>query len=265
MSNNNEKGDAKLHDLQLKADVVLLVDLVTEHSSKVRLVEHEELKNEFLERAAVNPPVKLEEAREIINEPPESLIGTQEAGESDDSPASMERRRKFSRRAMFKRLFQEHLDEPQAEEKPFEPRQIEPEYFDEVLETALSGDHGLMSLDSWDGKRFYHFQPLLSASYAKLLAAKNNPYQLVLDTIRDNSRIYPRPIGVYCFEYPPFNLEMDVIQGILEKMSKDENAKDIKVSVTSMDAVYLYSSDYLEDDYADFLAEEMDRGIGEGL
>ncbi len=265
MSNSNETDEARLRLLQLKADVVLLVDLVTEHSSRVRLVEHGELRDEFLEKAAVNPPVRLEEAREIIDEPAESLIGTQEAGEADDSPASMERRRKFSRRAMFRRLFEEHLDEPQAEEKPFEPRQIEPGYFDEVLEAALGGNHGLMVLDSWDGKRFYHFQPLLSASYAKLLAARNNPYQMVLDAIRDNSRIYPRPIGVYCFEYPPFNLEMDVIQGILEKISKDENARDIKVSVTSMGSVYLYSSDFLEDDYADYLAEEMDTGDIEGL
>jgi hypothetical protein len=41
-------------------------------------------------------------------------------------------------------------------------------------------------------------------------------------------------------------------------MPNDENAKDIRVTVTPLGSVYLYSSTYLEDDYADFLAERMD-------
>lgn len=36
---------------QLKADIVLLIDLITEHSRKVELVTHEDLRDEFLSKA----------------------------------------------------------------------------------------------------------------------------------------------------------------------------------------------------------------------
>ena len=41
---------------QLKADIVLLIDLITEHSRKVELVTHEDLQDEFLSKAPLNSP-----------------------------------------------------------------------------------------------------------------------------------------------------------------------------------------------------------------
>lgn len=41
---------------QLKADIVLLIDLITEHSRKVELVTHEDLQDEFLSKAPLQQP-----------------------------------------------------------------------------------------------------------------------------------------------------------------------------------------------------------------
>ncbi|WP_282195640.1 hypothetical protein [Turicimonas muris] len=97
------------------------------------------------------------------------------------------------------------------------------------------------------------------------MSAQNNPYQLILNTVRESSQLYPRPVGIFSFEFAPFNLDPKVIQDVLNKVAKDPKAKDIRVAETSAGSLYLYSSDYLEDAYADFLAEEMDQGEAEML
>ena len=97
------------------------------------------------------------------------------------------------------------------------------------------------------------------------MSAQNNPYQLILNTVRESSQLYPRPVGIFSVEFAPFNLDPKVIQDVLNKVAKDPKAKDIRVAETSAGSLYLYSSDYLEDAYADFLAEEMDQGEAEML
>ncbi|MCD8339136.1 MAG: hypothetical protein LUC43_02900, partial [Burkholderiales bacterium] len=233
MTNTPEKSNGQEEILQRKADILLFVDIVSEHSRKVELAEREALREEFLERAKKAGKVKLSKIQEDLKEElPEDMAPV--PGEADDSPRQKERIQKVTRRMLLTRLFTEHSD-AKAEERAAEEesRELEPAYFDEMAEELLKGKYSVQALTSWDGKTYFHFLPLMSASYAKLLSAKNNPYQLVLDTIRDNSRIYPRPIGVYTFENPPFNLKMDEIKAILDKIAEDENAKDIRVSITS--------------------------------
>lgn len=143
--------------------------------------------------------------------------------------------------------------------------EITPEYFETVLAEVLKGQYGIEDLTSWDSKHYYHFSPLLSASYARLLSTQNNPYEQILDTVRESSRVYPRPVGVFTFEFAPFRIDPTVIQDVLDRIAEDPNAKDIRVTVTSAGTVYLYSSTYLEDAMADFLAEEMDQGEAQML
>jgi hypothetical protein len=263
MSNTtpNEKTE---NPAQLKSDVVLLVDIVTEHSRQVKLVDYESLKHEFIEKAADAEPLTKAEIRESIESAPKTIAEQRMTEQPEDSPEGKEKRRLMSRRAMLSHLFKEELKAEQETAAP-EKREVTEEYFEQVLSEALKGPYGLSEHTSWDKIRYFNFEPLLSDTYARLLSAQNNPYELVLDTIRENSRIYPRPLGLYCFEYPPFNLSPEVIQEIVDRMPNDENAKDIRVTVTPLGSVYLYSSTYLEDDYADFLAESMDDQTAEML
>lgn len=263
---NHPETTSVTDDARLKADIVLLVEIVTDHSHKVELIDHDALKEEFISRAKQQKPITVSEVRTEYEAIPERE--KQLRNHADDSPEEKERRRLLSRRQMFRSLFEGELSVTDLkEEEPEEQteREISPEYFETVLSETLRGPYNIESLQSWDNKRYYFFTPLLSASYARLLSTKNNPYEQVLDTVRESSRIYPRPVGVFTFEFAPFNIDPTVIKDVLDRISKDEKAKDIKVSVTSAGSVYLYSSDYLEDDYADFLAEEMDQGEAEML
>lgn len=251
---------------RLKADLVLLVDLITEHSHKVELVDHDSLRDEFISKAKMQKPITVSEVRAEYEAIPEKE--KQLRNHADDSPQEKERRRLLSRRQMFRSLFDGELSVQDLKDDQNEvasEREVSPEYFETVLTETLQGPYCIESLQSWDSKRYYFFTPLLSTSYARLLSAKNNPYEQILETVRESSRLYPRPVGVFTFEFAPFNIDPTVIKDVLDRISKDEKAKDIKVSVTSAGSVYLYSSDYLEDDYADFLAEEMDQGEAEML
>lgn len=250
---------------RLKSDIVFLVDLITSHSAKVELVTADELQKEFLAKATTRPSISVKEAQEQLQEIPKKAARL--SNTADDSPEGRERRRLLSRRQMLSSLFKGELSvgDLQEPDLPENSEELTPEYFNFVLQETLKGPNGIAFLDSWDNKRYYHFTPLLSSSFARLLSTKNNPYQQILDTLRESSRLYPRPVGVFLFEFAPFRLDPKLIQEILDRISKDPQASDIKVSVTSAGTVYLYSSKYLEDDYADFLAEEMDQGGTEML
>lgn len=244
---------------QLKADIVLLIDLITEHSRKVELVTHEDLRDEFLSKAPMQQPIPVSQIKAEYEAIPE--MERKLRNKADDSPEEKERRRLISRRQMFGSLFSGELSLADLKEEPAEaepaPREITPEYFETVLAEVLKGQYGIEDLTSWDSKHYYHFSPLLST--------QNNPYEQILDTVRESSRVYPRPVGVFTFEFAPFRIDPTIIQDVLDRIAEDPNAKDIRVTVTSAGTVYLYSSTYLEDAMADFLAEEMDQGDAQML
>ena len=141
-----------------------------------------------------------------------------------------------------------------------EAREITREYFDEVLSRVLEGDYGVCSLESWDKVTYYHYRPLLSCSYARILSAENNPVEQVVDMIRESSRVYPRPVAIGVFEEPPFGIEAEELQEMLKMIAQDPEKQDIRFTTSSIGTVFLYSNKYLEDGYAEFLAEEQDVG-----
>lgn len=136
-----------------------------------------------------------------------------------------------------------------------EEREITPEYFDKVLSEVLAGDYGIGRFESWDHKEFFHFRPLLSGSYARMLSAKNNPIEAVVDMVRETSRIYPALTPIDVFQAPPFDMKPEDLQQILKQISEDPEKKDIRFTTNSVDAVFLYSNRYIDDDYADALAD----------
>ena len=137
-------------------------------------------------------------------------------------------------------------------------REITEEYFNQVVDTALARDCGVANLTSWDEKEYFHYRPLLSASYARILSAKNNPAEMICDLVREHSRIYPRPVTIGTFQEEPFNLKPEELQDLMQSFPKDPKKSDIKFTTSSLGTVFLYSNKYLEDDYADFLAQYLD-------
>ena len=103
-------------------------------------------------------------------------------------------------------------------------------------------------------------QPQMSSLYARILSTANNKMVQVASVVRESSRDYPRPVALEIFEYPPFLFEADALQQCLRDMAENPEYADIKFTESSVGTVYLYSTRYLDEDYAAFLAENEDVG-----
>ena len=132
------------------------------------------------------------------------------------------------------------------------------EQLEEEISNALAADPELAVVYGPDGEEFYRCVSLMSATYAEILAGKNAPCLLMAETVRKNSKEYPRPIALDIFEYPPFDFAPENIQACLQRMAVDAVFGDISFVESSAGTVYLYSKTYLDHDYAAFLAERLD-------
>lgn len=259
---------------RLMSDVLLLVDIVAAKSDKAELISEDELKASFREKAAVAAAPLKEDLRRQMTESADKVmrermqatpgvIPIRAKGDADLPPTTREQRKVYTRRALLRSLLgapaQAKQSAAEAEEAPV--REITDAYFEEVLAEAMKPERAVARIVSWDKVTYYHYKPLLSSSYARLLSAQNNPVELVRDTVRENSRIYPRPISLGCFEDMPFNLKPEEIETVLKVLHDDPDSQDIRFTQTSIGTVFLYSTLYLEDDYADFLAEQIDVGM----
>jgi hypothetical protein len=133
--------------------------------------------------------------------------------------------------------------------------------FDAVLKRAIDHSGDLKEvLDGEEGSRFYSTQTM-SEAYARILSRKGkNPALLMAETIREDSRRYPRPVPLDLFEGPPFDLAPDEILSCLKEMAEGKDYQDIAQTTSSIGTVFLFSKLYLEPDYASMLAEWIDVG-----
>lgn len=259
-----------------KAHVLLLADIVADFSGRTELAENEKLREVFLRKlSTVKSPTadEIKAAAEMTTDDvlqralerkeqqafevqmtPDGKVDLYEAEHPNLRPS----RKALSRRAMLRSLV--HGDIHPADLKSAEELDTElPGYFDSVKKAALEADLGLMSLTAPDGKEYLYFKPLLSNSYARLLSVKDDSEALISDQVRENSRVYPRPVPTQMFLQTPFNFKSEQLAALLDTMGEKEEYSDIKVTRTSGGTLFLYSDKYLEDDYADFLAEEQER------
>ena len=263
--------------LQMQADMLALIDIVTESSRKVELIDRDALYEAFCKAA---PKAALPTAKEVAddaqakfdkvlhgpeNEFPMHFRSKKELkSDAGKVPTMTAQREAFSRRELIATLLSgrvtqalaaaEAQEKAQVEEQG-EEREITPEYFDKVLSEVLAGDYGIGRIESWDNKEFFHFRPLLSSSYARMLSTKNNPIESVVDMVRETSRIYPALTPIEVFQAPPFDMQPDDIQQVLKQISEDPEKKDIRFTTDSVGSVLLYSNRYIEDDYAEALAD----------
>lgn len=129
---------------------------------------------------------------------------------------------------------------------------------EEEIACALAEDPDLAVVRGLGGEDFYRCVSLMSATYAEILAGKHAPCLLIAETVRKNSKEYPRPIALDIFEGPPFDLDPEKIQACLRHMAADADFGDISFVESSEGTVYLYSKRYLDHDYAAFLAQRLD-------
>lgn len=281
---------------QRSADKVLLVETLADFSSDERLVTADELLAAFTERAAVTPPVTVAQVREELQTLPDPRF---EGPDSETVAADMARikamekaqpgsapdpevpglrktRRLLSRRQLLTSLLHpaealaapEDSTEQAAESAPAvepaqaaaAPRVVDGEYAAALLAELLTENDEVAVFTAWDNKEYYHYKPQMSSLYARILSTANNKMVQVASVVRESSRDYPRPVALEIFEYPPFLFEADALQQCLRDMAENPEYADIKFTESSVGTVYLYSTRYLDEDYAAFLAENEDVG-----
>jgi len=131
----------------------------------------------------------------------------------------------------------------------------------EVIRQAMEEHGDLKEIEGKDGVPQYYSSIYMGDKYVKILIQKGeDPLLMIAEIVRENSKIYPRPIPIDIFKESPFEFSEKVLLHFLKEMDGQEEYQDIARTTTSIGTVYLYSTHHLEPDYASTLAEWLDVG-----
>ncbi|MBO8126356.1 MAG: hypothetical protein H0Z38_03865 [Firmicutes bacterium] len=133
----------------------------------------------------------------------------------------------------------------------------------EELKKRLLEVEEIKSLTGGSGTVYLYSEAQMVERYARTVMAReeNDPKQLVADTVREESKLYPRPTAIKIFTLPPFRIPPEILETIVEELVADEDEyADIQLSVASNDARYLYSTRYMQKQHADSLTEWYEVG-----
>jgi len=133
--------------------------------------------------------------------------------------------------------------------------------FKAILGEVVQENADLQEISTENGTAYYYSTQSLSETYAGILMSKQEgSLRVIAQVVRDNSKIYPRPVPLDMFTMSPFDLTQEEILDCLARINEQEEYKDIARTTTSVGTVFLYSSRHLEPDYAFTLAEWLDVG-----
>jgi hypothetical protein len=130
-----------------------------------------------------------------------------------------------------------------------EPGKIE-DHLDLILDDERYKDLKLVSNSR--GSRYFYSEDHMTATYATVLARAeaNDPLGTIAATVREDSRIYPRPTSLGTFSAPIFNMDVRELQRYSEEIASRPEYADIKIARASNGAIYLYSEQFLDPDWA---------------
>ncbi len=142
-----------------------------------------------------------------------------------------------------------------------ETRKLTRDYAETLLKELAKENEDVANLTSRKGSICWYYKPQMSTTYARILSTASDRKAQVAGVVRDCSRDYPRPVPLEMFEYPPFLYPAGDLQQCLHKMADDPEYQDIRFTESSVGTIYLYSSRYLDETYAAFLADREDVGV----
>ena len=133
--------------------------------------------------------------------------------------------------------------------------------FEAILKHTIEKNGDLKEICDRQSIPHYYSSVTMAERYARILIQKGgDPLVLMAEMIRENSKIYPRPTPLNVFTESPFGFTREDIFSHLRKMAEQEEYQDIRQTTTSVGTVFLFSTLYLDLDYATFLAEWIDVG-----
>lgn len=135
-------------------------------------------------------------------------------------------------------------DRPELDDLDLDDPLPEPEVTDIVL---LYGSSNV----------YLYSKPLLSHSFAHVLfnAAEGDDLATFADAVRNESRVYPRPMAAASFLNHPYLWSGDKVADVYEQVRQKGAFSDIERTVTSLGESYYYSTRYLSAAQGRALAE----------
>lgn len=97
----------------------------------------------------------------------------------------------------------------------------------------------------------------ISYNYAEMMVMveEKDLLKLIVETVRHESKTYPRPTDSKLFLCNPFKLSKEQINEVLDQLKRKKEYNDIKETRASNKALYLYSDKFMSAAYARSLAE----------
>jgi hypothetical protein len=130
-----------------------------------------------------------------------------------------------------------------------------------ILNSILKKSVDVHALVAQDGSRRFYSSQFITGAYAVILLQKQgDPLQLIAEIVRQNSRVYPRPVPLDFFTRPPFDLAEQEVKKFVKQMAADKAYRDIVLIKTSTSREFFYSALHLEQAHASMLAEWLDVG-----
>lgn len=158
-----------------------------------------------------------------------------------------------SKSEILRRVIDQHLSTSPAVDRGEEAEWI--------LRETVEKSQDLHELVNHEGSTRYYSSLSMTESYARILNQKQiNHLQLIAEIVRQDSAVYPRPVPLDMFTQPPFDLTLQEALNDLQRMATEEQYGDILQTTTSASRVFLYSTLYLDPEYASVLAEWFDVG-----
>lgn len=117
-------------------------------------------------------------------------------------------------------------------------------------------------IDIIKGKKeeYLYSKNYISNSYRDILfnLKEKNIEEVVVNIVREESKIYPRPTSLEVFKLAPFNIvDLEVL---VKEILKNEKHMDIKIVKASNEARYFYSDLYMSLGHAKGLCEWVEVG-----
>lgn len=97
----------------------------------------------------------------------------------------------------------------------------------------------------------------ITKNYAKMMISveERDLFKLIAETVREESKIYPRPTDARLFSKSPFKLSKEEFYKVYEQLKKKEEYQDIQETRASNNALYLYSDKFMKKAHAASLTE----------
>ena len=136
-----------------------------------------------------------------------------------------------------------------------------PSLHDQVLAALAAGAFAVPTADiavlEGAKNRYLYSTDFMTDSFAHwtYLALEDDKVATFVDIVREESRVYPRPMVYRALLNDPFRMTEDQVLDCWKTVQESEKFPDIASCSASNDDVYFYSTDYLSEAQAKALAE----------